>query len=97
MSENNQNNDATAEQNALPQVNFSTFVLSIASSTLLNLGEVPNPETGKTEQNLLMAKHSIDLLSMLQDKLINGVSDDEKKLLADLLYEVRMKYVLKNK
>lgn len=81
------------EQNPLPEVTFSTFILSLASSTLMHLGEVPNPETGKKEKNIILAKHSVDLLNMLEDKLINGLTPDEKKLLQDVLYEVKIKYV----
>lgn len=89
--------DKTPEQHVLPKVTFSTFVLSMASAGLLHLGEVPDPESGQTKENLLLAKHNIDVLSMLQDKLENGLTQDEKSLLADLLYELRMKYVLKSK
>lgn len=81
------------EQNPLPEVTFSTFILSLASSTLMHLGEVPNPETGKKEKNIVLAKHSVDLLNMLDDKLTNGLTADEKKLLQDVLYEVKIKYV----
>lgn len=77
----------------LPEVTFSTFILSLASSTLMHLGEVPNPETGKKEKNIVLAKHSVDLLNMLSDKFSNGLSEDEKKLLQDVLYEVKIKYI----
>ena len=77
----------------LPEVTFSTFILSLASSTLMHLGEVPTPDTGRTEKNIVLAKHSVDLLNMLGDKFNNGLTDDEKKLLQDVLYEVKIKYV----
>ncbi len=81
------------ENTQLPEVTFSTFVLSLASSTLMHLGEVPNPDTQKKEKNLLLAKHSIDLLTMLEEKFRTGLTADESKLLQDLLYEVRIKFV----
>lgn len=77
----------------MPEVTFSTFILSLASSTLMHLGEVPNPDTGKIEKNIALAKHSVDLLNMLGDKFNNGLTADEKKLLQDVLYEVKIKYV----
>lgn len=80
----------------LPKVDFSTFVLSIASSALVHLGEVPSPETGKVEADLLVAKSNIDVLDMLRDKIANGLNDDESKLLEGILYELRMKYVIKS-
>lgn len=79
----------------LPQVTFSTFILSLASSALVQLGEVPNPETGATEQDLLMAKHTIEILSMLEEKTKNCLDNDEARLLEGILYELRMKYVMK--
>lgn len=79
----------------LPEVTFSTFVLSFASSAFVYLGEVPNPETGKMDPNPILAKHSIDTLNMLEEKLKNGLSEEETKLFRDVLYELRIKYVQK--
>ena len=81
------------EQAPLPEVTFSTFVLSLASSALVHLGEVPNPETGSTSRNEDLARNAIDLLTMLDDKTRNGLTPDENKLMRDVLYELRMKFV----
>lgn len=81
----------------MPEVTFTTFALSLASSGLVQLGEVPDPSSGKTDENLLMARHTIDVLSMLRDKTAGCLDEDERHLLDDLLYELRMKYVLKSK
>ena len=81
----------------MPQVTFSTFALSLASSGLVQLGEVPDPDTGAVQENLLMAKHTIDVLTMLRDKTSGCLDEDERQLLEGLLYELRMKYVLKTK
>ncbi len=81
----------------MPQVTFTTFILSLASSALVQLGEVPDPESGKVQENLLMAKHTIDVLSMLRDKTKGGLDATESRMLDDLLYELRMKYVMKSK
>ena len=86
-----------ARLDLLPKPTFSTFILSLASSALVQLGEVPDPTTGGTNPNISMAKHTIDLLSMLQEKVEKGIDADEKRLLEGLLYELRMKYVLKTK
>lgn len=84
-----QNHDAP-----LLEVTFSTFVLSLASSALVQLGEVPNPESGKTEVNPELARHTIDILCMLEDKTKNGLDPQETKLINGILYELRMKYVV---
>ena len=79
----------------MPEVTFSTFILSLASSALVHLGEVPSPDTGATEANLPLAKHSIDVLEMLRAKTENGLEEQEQKLLESILYELRMKFVIK--
>lgn len=80
--------------NQMPEVTFSTFILSLGSSAMMHLGEVPNPETQEIEKNELLAKHTIDLLNMLEEKLHNGLTKEEEQLLKDVLYEVRIKYVV---
>ena len=84
------------EQPVLPEVTFSTFVLSLASSALVHLGEVPNPETGSTAHDEALARNAIDLLTMLDDKTRNGLTPDESKLMRDVLYELRMKFVARS-
>jgi len=99
--EKDQNPPAEEEQRQdvpMPQPTFSTFILSLASSALVQLGEVPNPETGETAENLVLAKHTIDMLSMLHGKIDQQKLDEgEKRLMDGLLYELRMKYVVKAK
>lgn len=90
-------NPQNGQNPELPIVSFSTFVLSLASSALVQLGEVPDPETGKMMQNLPIAKHNIDILSMLEEKTVNGLTADEKRLLDGVLYELRLKYVVKSR
>ena len=81
----------------MPKVTFSAFILSLASSGLVQLGEVPNPETGEIGENILMAKHTIDVLTMLHAKTKACLDAEESRLLEGLLYELRMKYVLKTR
>ena len=82
-----------SDQPLMPEVTFSTFALSLASSALMHLGEVPDPETGRTVRNEALARNAIDLLTMLDDKTRNGLTADESKLMRDILYELRMKFV----
>lgn len=84
------------ESAILPEVTFSTFVLSLASSALVHLGEVPNPETGGTSRNEALARNAIDVLTMLDDKTRNGLTPEESKLMRDVLYELRMKFVARS-
>lgn len=81
----------------MPQVTFTTFILSLASSALVQLGEVPDPASGKVEEaNLPIAKHTIDILTMLRGKTQHSLTDEEERIMDGLLYELRMKYVLKS-
>ncbi len=77
----------------LPQVTFSTFVLSINTSALVHLGVLPEPSSGEMKQDLVLAKHTIDTLAMLQEKTRGNLSDEEKALLDNILYDLRMRYV----
>lgn len=99
MSENSSDKktEETGEAREFPQINFTTFVLSMASSAQVHLGLVPNPTTKKPEVSLPLAKQTISILEMLQEKTKGNLEDDENKLFEQLLYELRMLYVEKNK
>jgi hypothetical protein len=77
----------------LPQIDFSTFILSMSTSVLIHLGELDNPETQRKEINLALARQTIDLLGLIQDKTRGNLDTEEQKLLENLLYDLRMKYV----
>ena len=81
------------EPAALPGIDFSTLVLSLATSAMVHMGLVPETEGGPLEKNLALAHQSIDTLEMLQNKTRGNLSDDETKLLQSVLYELRMSYV----
>jgi hypothetical protein len=85
----------------LPDVDFTTFVLSLGASVLHHLGELPD-EPGDHEatatghqahKDLAMAKHTIDTLAMLQAKTRGNLTTDEANVLDELLMELRLKYV----
>jgi hypothetical protein len=76
-----------------PEVDFGMFVMSLASSVLVHLGEIAHPEAGARETNLPLAKQTIDILGMLRDKTRGNLSQEEAQLIENLLYDLRMKYV----
>lgn len=80
----------------LPEVNFSSFLLSLSSSALLHLGEVPDPQSGEKQKDLALAKHSIDIIGLLKEKTKGNLTQDEEKLLDHLLYDLRMRFVNAN-
>ncbi|HVZ87250.1 MAG TPA: DUF1844 domain-containing protein [Polyangia bacterium] len=77
----------------LPAVDFHTFVLSLGSSALLHLGEIENPNDGFSQKDLPLAKHTIDILAMLEDKTKGNLTPAEEKLIESLLYDLRLRYV----
>ncbi|ACL05067.1 Domain of unknown function DUF1844 [Desulfatibacillum aliphaticivorans] len=87
------NTAGTGASQALPQVNFPTFIISLSSSVLVYLGEMEDPATGETVVNLPVAKQTIDILGMLEEKTKGNLSEDESRLLQNILYDLRMRYV----
>ena len=89
---------APSERSVLPPADFAAIALSFASSALFHLGLVANPETGEPgEKNLPLARHSIDLLELLQEKTRGNLNDDEAALLTNLLTELRVRYIESSK
>jgi len=88
---------ASADTRPMPEIDFSTFVFSLASSALLHLGEIPDPVTNQQSVNLPLAKQTIDILGMLKEKTEGNLENEERDLLKNLLYELRMKYVTATK
>jgi len=77
----------------VPDVDFSTFIISIYSSALVQLGEIPDPVTGKRTKDLFIAKQTIDMIAMLEKKTSGNLDSEEEKLMKSLLHELRMAYV----
>ena len=81
------------EQPQFPEINFPTFIVSLNASALLHLGAIEDPTTGQKTKNLEMAKQTIDILSMLEEKTAGNLNDEEKNLLKNMLYDLRLMYV----
>lgn len=78
---------------ALGPVDFSTHVLSLASSALIALGKMPAPDGQPHPLDLETAKHLIDVLAMLEGKTKGNLDEAEGKLLASLIYDLRVAFV----
>lgn len=89
--------DATSETESLPSIDFATFILSLSHSALMHLGEAPHPDTDKVEANLELAKQNIDLLGLMEEKTKGNLTGDEERLLAQVLFDLRMRYVERSK
>lgn len=77
----------------LPEVNFSSFLLSLSSSILLHLGEIADPQSGEKKKDLSLAKQTIDIIGLLKDKTKGNLTQEEQNLLEHLLYDLRMRFV----
>ena len=89
--------EEVTQEMPFPEINFSTFIFSLNTSALLHLGEIPDPATGKEQEDLAMAKQTIDLIAMLQEKTQGNLAPDEENLVKHILYDLRLRYVQKTK
>jgi hypothetical protein len=75
-------------------ISFIAFVLSLAHTTAVHFGDVPDPVSGEKGQvNLSAAQQMIDILSLLDEKTRGNLTAEERQLLDQVLYELRMRYV----
>lgn len=82
-------------QDAAPEkpIEFTTFLLGLASTAWIHLGDAPHPESGKTEPNLALARQSIELLAMLREKTRGNLTQDEERFFENLLGELKLRFV----
>jgi len=87
--------EASAKKEAppLPEISFASFVISLSSSALFHFGEIPDPITNTRQRNLPLAKQTIDILGILKEKTVGNLTEEEGKLLENLLYDLRIRYV----
>lgn len=90
--------DGETDGPPLPEMNFSTFVLSLHASTAMHLGLVADPQSGETlPVQLPLAQQTIDILSMLESKTKGNLTQEEDRLLGSVLYELRMLFLEQRK
>ncbi len=86
-------NSETKEEGPLPEINFTSFIFSLSTSALIQLGEVEDPFTQKKEKHLPLAKQTIDLIGMLKEKTKGNLTSEEEKFIDQVLFDLRMRYV----
>ena len=77
----------------LPEITFSTFIMSLNASALVNLGVIEDPLTKQFAKNLPVGKQTIDMLNMLEEKTRGNLTKDEENLLRGILYDLKIAYV----
>jgi len=78
---------------AIPKPTFQVIVTNLAIQALVSLGEIANPITRKQSRDLIHAKHTIDLLGILEEKTKGNLTDEEEKLLESTLFDLRTRYL----
>lgn len=76
-----------------PQITFAQFFMSLATSASMQLGLIPHPQTGKPETDLQGAGQTIDILAMLEDKTKGNLAGDEANLVAQILADLRLRFI----
>jgi len=77
----------------LPEVNFSSLILSLSSTAFLHFGEIPDPGTGEKKKDLALAKHAIDTVAMLKEKTEGNLAEEEKQFIENILTDLRWHFV----
>jgi hypothetical protein len=86
-----------SDNDLLYEFGFSTFILSLSTSALVHLGELPDPINNSKEINLQLAKQTISIIEMLKEKTRGNLTKEEESLLDNVLYDVRLKYLTQAK
>jgi len=76
-----------------PQLSFTAFVLSLASTAAIHFGDLPDPVSGRTDLNLEGAAQMIEILALLDQKTRGNLTAEERQILEQVLYELRMRFV----
>ena len=86
-------NKESAGAGELPPASFATLVNSLMMQTLMAMGGMEDPNTGKRVIDLNLAKFHIDTLGILQEKTKGNLEETEEKMLDQLLHELRMNFM----
>ena len=75
-------------------LSFMAFVLSLASTAAIHFGDIPDPNTGQpSSPDLDGARQMIDILALLEEKTRGNLSAEERQVVEQVLYELRLRFV----
>ena len=80
--------DESGYAGPIPEANLATLVVTLATQAMTTLGQIPNPETGKAETNLELAKHFIDTLVVLEEKTKGNCTPEETQMFSGALHQL---------
>ena len=85
---------AEEHQEQEPGISFTAFVLSLAHTAAVHFGDIPDPVSGEQgSANLAAAQQMIDILSLLEQKTRGNLTAEERQILDQILYELRLRFV----
>jgi hypothetical protein len=97
--ENKAQEAGTLEEHAamgeIPPPDFSSFIFSISTTVLMDLGEIDHPIDKEKKVNLQMAKHSIAVLDMIKEKTKGNLNDQEQALIDNIVADLKLRYCKK--
>ena len=75
-------------------ISFAAFVLSLAHTAAVHFGDIPDPVSGQlSESSLPAAQQMIDILALIETKTRGNLTTEERRLIEQVLYELRLRYV----
>jgi Domain of unknown function (DUF1844) len=77
----------------MSDLSFAAFVLSLATTAAIHFGDLPDPASGQTATNLEGAQQMIDILALLDEKTRGNLTAEERQVLEQVLYELRMRFI----
>lgn len=77
----------------MPPATFETLVSTLVTQALFAMGAIADPRTGQRVQHLELARHHIDMLTLLEEKTKGNLSEEEGKMLTSSNYELRSRYI----
>lgn len=88
-----QSSPTASEDTSESQINFSSFIMSLATQALMQMGEMEVPTGVSMPKDLSAAKQTIDVLVMMQEKTKGNLDEEENYLFTEILHNLRMSYV----
>lgn len=89
-----ENGEALPGSDGTPPIDFTTFILSMSTSCMIQLGEIADPD-GHQAPNLEQARHTIEILQMLDRKTEGNLSGEEERMLTHVIGDLRARYLAK--
>jgi hypothetical protein len=85
--------DCSMNEQETPSITFNAFVISLARTAAIHFGDVGDPATGDFKPNFPAAAQLIEILALLEQKTRGNLTAEERSLLEEVLYELRLRFV----